>query len=102
MGLGTRFLAIGCIAVVLQIVAHPILQVLGEILEVLLFLLTSGALIVGIYLITGSLLHRKPHTTVIFEKSGGVNRDIYISFPGWDNPDAAELMMHFTKAKRGF
>jgi hypothetical protein len=68
-------------------------------LEIGLFLAGSAGILVGFYLIIGSLMRIKPFTVVVFTVVGA--RDIPVHFPGQDNPDADHMTNLFTRTKRG-
>jgi hypothetical protein len=46
-----------------------------------------------------SLTNAKPNTTLMFPILD--DKDIIVAFPGWDNTVADEVMLQFTRAKRG-
>lgn len=68
-------------------------------LEIGLFLGGAAGILIGIYLIIGSIMRIKPFTVVVFSVLG--SRDIPVHFPGNDHPEADNMMRLFTRAKRG-
>lgn len=70
-----------------------------NLIEVLVFLASSLAATVGIYLLVNGLFRNAPNTTVIFPVLQG--EDIIASYPEWDNPEADELIRRFARIKRG-
>ena len=71
----------------------------SELIEKILFFIGALAVIFGIYVVLSSAIRVKPHTLVQFQTIA--LRDVIVSFPGWDNPDAEELTRVFVQAKRG-
>lgn len=69
-------------------------------LQTLLFLAGSLGVILGLHMVLTTFLRLKPHTTVLFDVLG--SKEIAVSFPGRDNPQAEELLRVFTRAKRGY
>ena len=65
-----------------------------------MFLIGALGIIVGLHLVSTTLLRLKPHTTVLFDVPG--SKEVPVSFPGRDNPKADDLTRGFTRAKRGF
>ena len=94
---GLQFLGAGAAITVLQIVFNS--QLPSELVEIILFLLGAAGVLIGFYLIIGSLMRIKPFTVVVFTVVG--SRDIPVHFPGQDNPEADRMMNLFTRTKRG-
>lgn len=94
---GLQFLGAGAAITVLQVIFNNLLP--SELVEVILFLLGATGILLGFYLIIGSLMRIKPFTVVVFTVVGA--RDIPVHFPGQDNPDADQMMNLFTRTKRG-
>lgn len=94
---GLQFLGAGAAITVLQIIFNDLLP--SELVEVILFLLGAAGVLLGFYLIIGSLMRIKPFTVVVFTVVGA--RDIPVHFPGQDNPDADHMTNLFTRTKRG-
>lgn len=92
---GLRWVAVGGALVLLEVLAGTRL---GKLAETLVFLAGSLSLILGLYIVQKSLLRVKPHTTLFFLVPGA--KDIRVSFPGRDNPEADELVRQFRRAKR--
>ena len=102
--LGYRFLIIGLAMIGLQLIPYlffgtNILNVLGDLIESLYFLLSMLAATAGIYLTLGSYLNRPPHTSVLITVPG--SKDILAIFQGWDSEDAREFVTKYRRAKRG-
>ena len=92
-----QFLGVGAAITVLQVVFNELLP--SELVEVILFLLGAAGILIGFYLVIGSLMRIKPFTVVVFTVVGA--RDIPVHFPGQDNPDADHMTNLFTRTKRG-
>ena len=69
-----------------------------ELIEAILFVIGALAFLFGTYFVLSSAIRVKPHTVVHFQTSAF--KDVILSFPGWDNPDAEELTRVFARAKR--
>ena len=67
-------------------------------IEAILFVIGALAFLFGTYFVLSSAIRVKPHTVVHFQTSAF--KDVILSFPGWDNPDAEELTRVFARAKR--
>ena len=97
---GLQFLGAGAVITVLQIAFNGfITSQFHEFVEVILFLLGAAGILIGSYLIIGSLMRIKPFTVVVFTVVGA--RDIPVHFPGQDNPEADRMANLFTRTKRG-
>ncbi len=94
---GLQFLGAGAAITVLQIVFANLLP--SQLVETILFLLGAAGILIGFYLVIGSLMRIKPFTVIVFTIVGA--RDIPVHFPGQDNPEADRMMNLFTRAKRG-
>ncbi len=96
--LGLRLLLVGVGIVALGVLVQ-VLYGINQRLEAAVFLVGSLSATVGLYLFLNSLFRRAPNTTIIFPVLEG--EDIVATYPGWDNPDAEELVRQFARAKRG-
>ena len=94
---GLQFLGAGAVITVLQVIFADLMP--SQLVETILFLLGAAGILIGFYLIIGSLMRIKPFTVIVFTIVGA--RDIPVHFPGQDNPDADRMMNSFTRAKRG-
>ena len=94
---GLQFLGVGAAITILQIVFNDLLP--SELVEIILFLLGATGILLGFYLIIGSVMRIRPFTVVVFTIVG--SRDIPVHFPGQDNPEADRMANQFTRAKRG-
>lgn len=94
---GLQFLGAGAAITVLQIVFADLLP--SQLVETILFLLGAAGILIGFYLVIGSVMRIKPFTVIVFTIVGA--RDIPVHFPGQDNPEADRMMNLFTRAKRG-
>lgn len=94
---GLMFLAAGAAITVLQILFVDMLP--SQLVETILFLLGAAGVLIGFYLIIGSVMRIRPFTVIVFTVVGA--RDIPVHFPGQDNPEADRMMNIFTRAKRG-
>ena len=94
---GLQFLGAGAVITVLQIVFADLLP--SQLVETILFLLGAAGMLIGFYLVIGSVMRIRPFTVIVFTIVGA--RDIPVHFPGQDNPDADRMMNMFTRAKRG-
>ena len=97
MQTGLKFLAAGAAITVLQIIFADLLP--SQLVETVLFLLGAAGVLLGFYLVIGSVMRIKPFTVVVFTVVGA--RDIPVHFPGQNNPDADRMANSFTRAKRG-
>ena len=73
---GLQFLGAGAVITVIQIVFNSLLP--SEYVEIALFLLGAAGILIGFYLIIGSLMRIKPFTVVVFTVVGA--RDIPVHF----------------------
>ena len=94
---GLMFLGAGAAITVLQILFVDLLP--SQLVETILFLLGAAGVLIGFYLVIGSVMRIRPFTVVVFTVVGA--RDIPVHFPGQDNPEADRMMNLFTRAKRG-
>ena len=94
---GLMFLGAGAVITVLQVLFAKLLP--SDLIEVLLFLGGAAGILLGFYLIIGSVMRIKPFTVVVFTVVGA--RDIPVHFPGRDHPEADRMTNLFTRAKRG-
>lgn len=65
----------------------------------LIFMVGSVGSMVGLYMLLNDLFRPPPNTTVIFPVFDG--KDIIVSYPDWDNPQAEEMVRSFARVKRG-
>ena len=70
----------------------------SQLIDAILFIIGALALLLGTYVVLSSAIRVKPHTVVEFQTAA--LKDVIVSFPGWDNPDAEELTRVFVRAKR--
>ena len=92
-------LIIGAVGVVFAAVEILFGARLPELMETIVFMIGALGIIIGLYLILRNFVRIKPHTTIFFGISG--RRDMTVSFPGKDNPDADELIRRYTRTKSG-
>ena len=88
--------ALGIVLVAIQVLLPDAVSAIKSVM----FLFGALGIIVGLHFISTTLLRLKPHTTVLFDVPG--SKEIPVSFPGRDNPNADDLTRGFTRAKRGF
>ena len=67
-------------------------------LEAVAFLGGMVGIIFGIHFVVQSLIRLRPHTTVLFEVGAKL---VPVSYPGYENPEADELIRNYVKAKKG-
>ena len=94
---GLMFLAAGAAITVLQVIFATAIP--SQTVEIILFLLGAAGILVGFYLVIGSLMRIKPFTVIVFTVVG--SRDIPVHFAGQDNPEADRMINLFTRTKRG-
>ena len=94
---GLMFLGAGAALTVLQILFVELLP--SQLVETILFLLAAAGVLIGFYLVIGSVMRIRPFTVVVFTVVGA--RDIPVHFPGKDNPEADRMTNLFTRTKRG-
>ena len=94
---GLMFLGAGATLTVLQILFVDLLP--SQLVETILFLLAAAGVLIGFYLVIGSVMRIRPFTVVVFTVVGA--RDIPVHFPGKDNPEADRMTNLFTRTKRG-
>lgn len=94
---GLMFLGAGAALTVLQILFVDLLP--SQLVETILFLLAAAGVLIGFYLVIGSVMRIRPFTVVVFTVVGA--RDIPVHFPGKDNPEADRMTNLFTRTKRG-
>ena len=71
---------------------------LPDLLEILLFLAASAAIVIGIYFLLDGVLRIKPFTTVIFKVMD--SRDVHVYFDGMFNTEADELTRLYVRTRR--
>ncbi len=91
---GSQAIAIGAALLIVGTLARGA----SELIEAVLFIIGALALLLGLYFVLSSALRVKPHTVVQFQTV--LSKDVIVSFPGWDSPDAEELTRLFLRAKR--
>ncbi|MYC06394.1 MAG: hypothetical protein F4X57_04370 [Chloroflexi bacterium] len=94
---GLMLLGAGAAITVLQIIFATAIP--SQTAEIVLFLLGAVGILVGFYLVIGSLMRIKPFTVIVFTVVG--SRDIPVHFAGQDNPEADRMINLFTRTKRG-
>lgn len=94
---GIMFLGAGAALTALQIFFVKLLP--SQLAETILFLLAAAGILIGFYLVIGSVMRIRPFTVVVFTVVGA--RDIPVHFPGKDNPEADRMTNLFTRTKRG-
>ena len=94
---GLMFLGGGAAITALQVIFASVIP--SQTVEIILFLLGAAGILVGFYLVIGSLMRIKPFTVIVFTVVG--SRDIPVHFAGQDNPEADRMINLFTRTKRG-
>ena len=94
---GLMSLGAGVGVTVLQIILNDLIP--SELVEVILFLMGAVGILLGFYLVIGSVMRIRPFTVVVFTVVGA--RDIPVHFPDQDNPEADRMTNLFTRTKRG-
>ena len=94
---GIMLIGVGAVITVLQVAFAALIP--SDLVEIILFLAGAAGLLVGLYLIIGSLMRIKPFTVVVFTVVG--QREIPVHFPGKDHPEADNMIRLFTRTKRG-
>ena len=97
---GLMSLGVGAAIILLQIAYYQFLGPPSRVVETILFLLGAAGVLLGFYLVIGSVMRIRPFTVVVFSVVG--TRDIPVHFAGKDNPEADRMTSLFTRAKRGF
>ncbi len=97
--IGVRLLIGGAAVVAVGVVFRSIIIQLGYIAEPLIFVVGAVGSMVGLYMLLNDLFRPPPNTTVIFPVFDG--KDIIVSYPDWDNPQAEEMVRSFARVKRG-
>ena len=96
---GVRLLIGGAAIVAAGAVFRSIIIQLGYLAEPLVFVVGSVGSMVGLYMLLNDLFRPSPNTTIIFPVFDG--KDIIVSYPDWDNPQAEEMARSFARVKRG-
>ena len=94
---GIMLIGVGAVITVLQVAFAALIP--SDLVEIILFLAGAAGLLIGLYLIIGSLMRIKPFTVVVFTVVG--QREIPVHFPGKDHPEADNMIRLFTRTKRG-
>ena len=92
-------LIIGAVGAVLTLIEILFSSSLSDLLDTVLFLAGALGIVFGLYLVLRSFTRIKPHTTILFRVDG--RRDIPVTFPGQNNPEADKLLRHYTRTKQG-
>ena len=101
--LGTRIFTIGTVMILAQVIPYTMMDVnwlssIGSFVESMYFMASMMGIVVGVYLLLGSFLNPRPHTSVLFENPG--SRDLITIFDGWDSKEAEELDRTFRRIGR--
>jgi len=101
--LGSRIFTIGICLISAQVIPYTLmdfnwLAAIGGFFEALYFMLSMMGTVVGVYLLLGSFLNPRPHTSVLFENPG--SKALIAIFDGWDNKEAEELRRSFVRIRR--
>ena len=92
-------LQIASVGVAITLIEILFSSSLSETLDVILFMSGALGIVFGLYMILRNFTRLKPHTTILFRVDG--RRDIAVSFPGQNSPEADELIRQYTRFKRG-
>ena len=96
--IGVRLLIGGAAVVIAGAILQPMIQP-DQRIEALVFVVGAVGSMVGLYMLLNDLFRPPPNTTVIFPVFDG--KDIIVSYPDWDNPQAEEMVRSFARVKRG-
>ncbi|MCY4652273.1 MAG: hypothetical protein OXC95_03825 [Dehalococcoidia bacterium] len=97
--IGVRLLIGGAAIVAVSAVFRSIMFRVGFVAEPIIFVVGAVGSMVGLYMLLNDLFRPPPNTTVIFPVFDG--KDIIVSYPDWDNPQAEEMVRSFARVKRG-
>jgi len=92
---GLKVLGVGLVVMLIQVV---LTATLPELLEILLFLSSATAIVIGIYFLLDSILRVKPFTTVVFKIMD--SRDVHVYFDGMYSTEADDLTRIFVRTRR--
>ena len=92
---GLKVLGVGLLLMLVQVVLTAMLP---DLLEILLFLSSATAIIIGIYFVLDSILRVKPFTTVVFKIMD--SRDVHVYFDGMYSTEADDLTRIFVRTRR--
>ena len=92
---GLKVLGVGLLVMLIQVV---LASTLPDLLETLLFLAASAAIVIGIYFLLDGVLRIKPFTTVMFKVMD--SRDVHVYFDGMYNTEADELTRLYVRTRR--
>jgi hypothetical protein len=96
---GFKVLGAGLLVMLIQVVlASKLPSTLPDLLELLLFLAASAAIVIGIYFLLDGVLRIKPFTTVMFKVMD--SRDVHVYFDGMFNTEADELTRLYVRTRR--
>ena len=101
--LGSRIFTIGICLILAQVIPYTLMDVnwlaaIGGFFVAMYFLASMMGTVVGVYLLLGSFLNPRPHTSVLFESPG--SKALITIFDGWDNKAAEELRRAFGRIRR--
>jgi hypothetical protein len=92
---GLKVLGVGLLLMLVQVV---LTATLPDLLEILLFLSSATAIIIGLYFVLDSILRVKPFTTVVFKIMD--SRDVHVYFDGMYSTEADDLTRIFVRTRR--
>lgn len=96
---GFKVLGAGLLVMLIEVVLKSKLpSTLPDLLELLLFLAASAAIVIGIYFLLDSILRVKPFTTVVFKIMD--SRDVHVYFDGMYSTEADDLTRIFVRTRR--
>ena len=101
--LGRRIFTVGVGLILAQVIPYTLLDVnwlasIGGLFESMYFMVSMMGTVVGAYLLLGTYLNPRPHTSVLFENPG--EKGIIVIFDGWDSKEAEELRRAFVRIRR--
>ena len=96
--LGLQLMAAGLGLLIVNLLLHRATGGLPELVDSVLFIVLSAALIYGTYVLALSYVNPRPRTTILFTDVDA--KTFALTFPGWDNPQAQEFAVRFDRAKQ--
>ena len=96
--IGVKLLIGGAAVVAIGAVFRSLIIQLGYLAEPIIFVVGAVGSMVGLYMLLNDLFRPPPNSTVIFPVFNG--KDIIVSYPDWDNPQAEEMVRSFARVKR--
>ena len=96
--LGLQLIAAGLGLLIVNLILHKVTGGLPELVDSVLFIVLSAALIYGTYVLALSYVNPRPRTTILFTDVDA--KTFALTFPGWDNPQAQEFAVRFDRAKQ--